>query len=154
MSDEQKDALAEARQKALEAKQAELDAANEKRTGKGTRLQAGYTRGRNTQLVVWEAFNRNKPETLPLTLSEFMDITKVQDEALIVGYLMDGYNDSMREIASDPIAEFVESTWSDEHAKQFRLVVRNYAAALNLSVEDAVGQIKPNFVAGLAKLNK
>jgi len=147
MSEEQKTA----REKELEEKQAELDKANASRTGKGTRARVGQTRGKNPQMVTWEAFDLSKPETLPATLTEFMDITKTQDEKLIVGYLLDGYNDAQYTAASDPIAEYVDATWSEDVQRQFRLVVRNYSVATGVSIEDAVNLIKPGIVASQTK---
>ena len=125
--------------------------ANATRTGKGTRVRVGQTRGRNPQVISWEAFDESQPDTLPKTLSEFMEITKVSDETAIVQYLIDGYNDAAYTAASDPVAEFVDASWSDDVQKQFRLVVRNYANATGVSIEDAVALIKPGIVKSQAK---
>jgi hypothetical protein len=151
MSADEKDKAAEAREANLTAKQLEVAAINEKRTGKGTRLRAGQTRGKNPQVVVWEAFDLTKPEFNPSTIAEFMDLTKVTEEKAIVDFLIDGYNDAMYSEASDPIAEYVESSWLPETQKQFRLAVRNYANMVGVSIEDAVNLIKPNLVKSLAK---
>ena len=123
--------------------QVSADEANKGRTGKGTRVRVGQTRGKNPQVINWEAFDDSLPDTLPATLSEFMEITKTQDEKLIVQYLVDGYNDAQYTAASDPIAEFVNPVWPDDVQKQFRLVVRNYSNATGVSLEDAVALIKP-----------
>ena len=125
--------------------------ANATRTGKGTRVRVGQTRGRNPQVISWEAFDESQPDTLPKTLSEFMEITKVSDETAIVQYLIDGYNDAAYTAASDPVAEFVDATWAEDVQKQFRLVVRNYANATGVSIEDAVALIKPGIVKSQAK---
>ena len=61
-------------------------------------------------------------------------------------YLIDGYNDAAYTAASDPVAEFVDATWAEDVQKQFRLVVRNYANATGVSIEDAVALIKPGIV--------
>lgn len=151
MSEDQKEAAATEREKNLEAKVAEVTAINDKRTGKGTRLRAGQTRGKNPQVVVWEAFDLGKTDTLPTSIAEFMELTKVGDEPTIVSFLLDGYNDSMYTAASDPIAEYVEASWPEETQKQFRLAVRNYANMVGVSIEDAVNLIKPNLVKSLAK---
>jgi len=124
---------------------------NEGRTGKGTRVFLGMTRGRNPQKIQYEAFDDSKPETLPITLSEFMDLKKVQDEATILSYTIDGFNSAAYTAASDPVAEFVDPSWSDEVQKQFRLVVRNYSNATGVSIEDAVALIKPGIVASQSK---
>jgi len=144
-----------AEKEALKARAAEM-AAEEKtlnagRTGKGTRVFLGMTRGRNPQKIQYEGFDDSQPETLPSSLSEFMDLTKTQDEKVIVGYLIDGFNSAAYTAASDPVAEFVEPTWSEEVQKQFRLVVRNYSQATGVSIEDAVALIKPGIVASQSK---
>jgi len=143
-----------AKEATLAAKQTEVDAVNEKRKvdgkyPKGTLLRMGQTRGKNPQIVTWEAFDESHPETMPVSLSEFMDLTKVQDEKLIVSFLVDGYNSSQYTAASDPIAEFVEASWPEEIQKNFRMAVRNYATATVSSIEDAVALIKPGIVKAL-----
>ena len=124
---------------------------NAGRTGKGTRAFLGLTRGRNPQEIQYEAFDDSLPDTLPKTLSEFMEITKVSDENIIVGFLVDGFNSAAYTAASDPVAEFVDASWDIEVQKQFRLVVRNYSNATGVSIEDAVALIKPGIVASQAK---
>lgn len=131
--------------------QKKADATNETRTGKGTRLRVGQTRGKNPQVINWEAFDESKPDTLPGTLSEFMELTKVSDEKAIVSYLVDGFNSQAYTAASDPIAEFVDPSWDEDVQRQFRLVVRNYANATGQSIEDAVNLIKPGIVASQKK---
>lgn len=137
MSQDEKDAVVDARAKAVEAKQAELDAQNAKRVEanpayKGTFLRVGQTRGKNPQMVVWEAFDLSKSASLPTTVDEFMKLTNTKDEATYISYLIDGYNDAQYTLASDPIAEHVDPAWSEDVQKQFRLVVRNYSAALQV----------------------
>ena len=124
---------------------------NDKRTGKGTRVRVGLTRGKNPQVIQFEQFDLGKKETLPTTLSDFMDLTKVTDEPTIMSYLLDGFNDAMYTASSDPIAEFVEASWDEDVKKQFRLVVRNYSNACNVSIEDAVALIKPGIVKSQSK---
>lgn len=131
--------------------QKKADETNKARTGKGTRVRVGQTRGKNPQVITWEAFDEAVPDSLPSTLSEFMEISKVSDEKQIVGYLIDGYNSQAYTAASDPIAEFVDPTWSEDVQRQFRLVVRNYANATQVSIEDAVALIKPGIVKSQAK---
>ncbi len=80
-----------------------------------------------------------------------MDISGVKDEKEIVSFLIDGFNSAAYTAASDPVAEYVDPTWSDDVQKQFRLVVRNYSNATGVSIEDAVALIKPGIVASQAK---
>lgn len=122
------------------------DEKNKARTGKGTRIRVGQTRGKNPKVIDWEAFDTDKPETLPTTLAEFMDLTKTKDEPVVVSYLIDGYNASQYASASDVLAEFVEPNWPDTLVKQFKQTVSNYAAATGTSLEDAVSLIKPGIV--------
>lgn len=141
----------EAQKEALKARAADMtareEALNTGRTGKGTRAFLGMTRGRNPQEIQYEAFDDSLPDTLPKTLSEFMEVAKVSDEPTIVSYLIDGYNSAAYTAASDPVAEFVDASWPSDVQKQFRLVVRNYANATGVSIEDAVALIKPGIVA-------
>jgi hypothetical protein len=146
-----KDAKAEA----LKARNADMEkrekVLNEGKTGKGLRSFLGMTRGRNPLEIQFENWDESLPDTLPLTLSEFMDLRKVTDEKDIVRRLILGDNEILYTEASDPVAEYVESTWSDDVKKQFRLVVRNYATATGVSIEDAVALIKPGIVASQSK---
>ena len=146
-----KDAKAEAlkaRNADMEKREKELNAG---KTGKGLRSFLGMTRGRNPLEIQFENWDESLPDTLPLTLSEFMDLRKVTDEKDIVRRLILGDNEILYTEASDPVAEYVESTWSDDVKKQFRLVVRNYATATGVSIEDAVALIKPGIVASQNK---
>ena len=140
---------------ALKARNADMDkrekVLNEGKTGKGLRSFLGMTRGRNPLEIQFENWDESLPDTLPLTLSEFMDLRKVTDEKDIVRRLILGDNEILYTEASDPVAEYVESTWSDDVKKQFRLVVRNYATATGVSIEDAVALIKPGIVASQNK---
>ena len=147
MSDDQKTA----QEAAIEAAEKKAAEANASRSGKGTRVAVGQTRGRNPQVISWERFDESLPDTLPKSLSEFMDLTKVNDEGVIVSFLLDGFNSNAYTLASDPVAEYVDATWSDDVQKQFRLVVRNYANATGVSIEDAVALIKPGIVASQKK---
>lgn len=137
---------------AVETAEKKAEEINAARTGKGTRVRVGQTRGRNPQVISFENFDESKPETLPTTLSEFMEITKIgDDEKLLVSYLIDGFNSAMYIAASDPVAEFVDPTWPDDVQRGFRLVVRNYATNANVSIEDAVALIKPGIEASQKK---
>lgn len=139
MSEEQ----ANAQEAAVKAAQAKADETNKTRTGKGTRVRVGQTRGRNPQVVTWEAFDESLTETLPTSLTEFMDVSKTQDEKLIVAYLIDGFNSAQYTAASDPIAEYVEASWPEDIQKNFRMAVRNYSTATGLGIDEAVTLIKP-----------
>jgi hypothetical protein len=138
-------------EKAIEAAELKAKETNDSRTGKGTRIAVGQTRGRNPQVISWERFDESKPDTLPKTLSEFMEISKTNDENVIVSYLLDGFNSAQYTLASDPVAEFVDASWPEDVQKQFRLVVRNYSNATGVSIEDAVALIKPGIVASQKK---
>lgn len=141
MSEDQKTA----KEVELEAKQNEADAANAARTGVGTRVRVGQTRGKNPMVISWEAFDESKPETLPTTIQQFMDVSGVNQEPALVSYLIGGLNDANYTAASDPLAEYVDLSWPQETQTQFRLVVRNYSRGTSVSLEEAVGLIKPGF---------
>lgn len=141
MSDEQKSA----KDIELETRQKKADEDNAKRSGVGTRVRVGQTRGKNPIVIDWEAFDESKPETLPTSIQQFMEVTGVKDEPTLVSYLVGGLNDANYTAASDPLAEYVNYAWPAEAQTQFRLVVRNYAKGANVSFEDAVSLIKPGF---------
>lgn len=128
----------------------EADVENASKTGIGTRVRVGQTRGKNPQVIKWYAFDDSKPETLPKNVEGFMeviklDITKPEDDKTVTDYLIRGYNDAQYEAASDPLAEYVEPYWPAEAQTQFRLVVRNYSRGANVSIEEAVKLIKGGF---------
>ena len=129
----------------LETKQKEADTTNAARTGVGTRMRVGQTRGKNPLVISWEAFDESKPETLPATIQQFMEVSKVADEPSLVAFLIGGLNDANYTAASDPLAEYVDLTWPQDAQTQFRLVVRNYSRGAQVSLEDAVTLIKPGF---------
>lgn len=128
-----------------EAAQAKADEANKSRSGLGTRVHVGRTRGKSSLVVSWEAFDDSKPDTLPTSIQSFMETTNVKDEPSLVSFLITGYNDSMYTAASDPLAEYVNPSWPADAQTQFRLVVRNYSRGTNVSLESAVELIKPGF---------
>jgi len=129
----------------LERKQKEADAENAKLSGVGLRHRVGQTRGKNPVVIGWKAFDESKPDTLPTSIQQFMEVTSVKDEPTLVSYLIGGLNDANYTAASDPLAEFVDPTWPDDAQTQFRLVVRNYSRGAQVSLEDAVALIKPGF---------
>ena len=147
MTDEAKTDLEVAREKL----QAAADETNKGRSGMGTRIKVGGTRGRNPQAISFENFDKEQPDTLPKTISDFMNLFPEIKEPEMVSYIVDGYNLAMYTESSDPIAEFVDLSWDKEVQKQFRLVVRNYSNATGVSIEDAVALIKPGIVASQSK---
>jgi hypothetical protein len=149
-----------AEKEALKARNKEMEvrekALNQSRSGKGTRVFLGMTRGRNPQEIQYENWDDSQPDTLPLTLSEFMELKKVANneditEKDIVRRLILGDNEIFYTEASDPIAEFVDSLWDDKFKANFRMVIRNYSQATKLSIEDTVALLKPAMVAALTK---
>lgn len=143
-----KEAAIKARNEDMEKREKELNASI---TGKGLRVFLGMTRGRNPLEIQYQNWDESQADTLPTTLSEFMDIRKVSDEKDIVKRLILGDNEILYKEASDPVSEFVDASWSEEVQKQFRLVVRNYSNATGVSIEDAVNLIKPGIVASQSK---
>jgi hypothetical protein len=133
-----------------EAKEAEATKVNAARTGIGTRMHVGRTRGKSSLVVSWEAFDESKPETLPTSVQNFIDTTKA-NETQLLQYLITGYNDAQYTAASDPLAEYVDYSWPEDAQTQFRLVVRNYSRGASVSLEDAVALIKPGFVKQFSK---
>jgi len=137
--------------------QDEVESANKARSGKGTRLKYGNTRGKGSIPIKWEAFDESLPDTLPVSIAEFMELTKVKEEKELLNYLIVGFNDDMYTQASDPIAEYVNDAWDKDTKAQFRLVVRNMAKALQgmKSLEEVVAMIKPSVeLAFVAKQEK
>lgn len=144
---EQKDSEKEATNKEYQAK---VDAANAGRTGIGTRAAFGYTRGKGSMPFVYERFDESLPDTLPKSMQEFITATKVADDAALTKLAIAGYNEKLYTDASDPIAEHVNPTWDEEVRNRFRLVVRNYMAGADASLDDAVALIKPGFENAIA----
>jgi hypothetical protein len=144
-------AALDARAKEIEAKEKELNAG---KTGKGLRTFIGLTRGRNPQMFEWNGFDDTLPETLPATTDEFLAITKVADDKVIVKLLIDGWNAMQFDLGSDPVGEFVDKSWPEDVQKSFKLMVKGYAANAGVSIEDAVNIMKPGIVAAQAKLAK
>lgn len=141
MSDDQKTEL----DSQQDAKQAEADKINATRTGVGTRMFVGRTRGKGSVVISYEQFDDTKPETLPKSVQEFVTVTKVADDAELTKLLITGYNDLLYTAASDPLAEHVEDYWPEDAKLQFRTVVRNYSRGAIVPIEEAVLLIKPGF---------
>lgn len=123
--------------------QAEAEETNKSRSGKGLRVKYGFTRGKGSIPIKWEAFDESQPDTLPVSFEEFMALTGVKAEKDLVDFLVTGFNDSQYTAASDPIAEYVNPAWDKETQNQFRLVVRNLSKAMDASIESVVGMVKP-----------
>jgi len=142
--------MADEQVKATEEKhvfQDEVEAANKARTGKGTRLKYGNTRGKGSIPIKWEAFDEGLADTLPVSIAEFMELTKVKEEKDLLSYLIVGFNDDMYTQASDPIAEFVNPAWDKDTTQlQFRTVVRTMTKAMQgtKTLEEVVAMIKPS----------
>lgn len=127
----------------LDTAKAKADEVNKSRTGKGTRVKVGQTRGRNPQVISYEVFDESQPETLPKDLAEFTSLAKVENESQLVSMLIDGFNAQSYSAASDPVSEYVNAAWPEDVQKNFKVAVRQLAAGANLSIEDAAGIIRP-----------
>lgn len=108
----------------------------------------GSTRGKNPRAIEYEAFDREKVETLPKDIATFMAVTKVTEESDLVNLLIDGYNDSQYSAASDEIGEFINDEWNKEYQAQFRLTIRNFSKMSGKSIEDTVSMLKTAIDAG------
>jgi hypothetical protein len=122
---------------------------NAKRSGIGTRMKVGRTRGKGSIVIKYEQFDDAQPETLPKSIESFLSTVNLdpeKNEADIVRLLVAGYNEESYTAASDPLSEHVESIWPQEVQTQFRTVARNYSRGANVPLEEAVALIKPGFV--------
>ena len=141
---------------AVKARNAEMEvrekALNAERSGKGLRVFLGMTRGRNPQEIQFEQWDESQPDTLPTSLSEFMDLRKnASEEKDIVKRLILGDNDVLYSEASDPVSEFVDASWDADVQTRFKVSIRNFSRDSGLSIEEAVAIIKPSVVAAQAK---
>jgi hypothetical protein len=135
----------------FERKSKEVEATNKTREGIGTRLKVGRTRGKGSQVITFEQFDESKPETLPITIEKFMEVTGIKteyekDKTCLVSLLIAGFNDDTYTAASDPLSEFVENVWPADAKLTFRTAVRNYSKGVSVSLEDAASLIRPGFV--------
>lgn len=130
---------------------AEADKANAERAkNKGLRVKTGFTRGKGSLPIKWEAFDESIPESMPSSLKEFNELTGTKSEAELLEYAIVGFNDAQYTAASDPIAEHVNPIWDKDTQGQFRLVVRNMSKVLGKSIDDVVAMIKPGVEAAFA----
>jgi hypothetical protein len=141
MSEEQKVENTSAKDAAIKA----AAAVNASRTGVGTRLFTGSTRGKNPIVIQYEKFDETQPDTLPKSVSQFMELVSTEDKVLL-DFLLRGYNEASYEAASDPLAEYVVDSWAPDVKLTFRTAVRNYAKGLGIEFEDAVNIIRPGFI--------
>lgn len=118
---------------------------------KGTRIRVGATRGKNPKAISYEAFDESLPDTLPESISEFTALVGVagvkvaNEKALVLDYLVPGFNLAQYQAESDPIAEYVDPTWSQDMQTRFRNVIRNFVGGTGMEIADAVAMIKPQF---------
>lgn len=134
-----KESVRDAAIKAAEAKAAEE---NGKRTGKGLRLKVGSTRGKNPQVITFEAFDLDSPDTLPSDFAEFQTLSGVADEKEIVELLIIGHNAKAYSLASDPIAEYYEPDWTPDMRSGFKASVKGLTATGVINLETAVQLVK------------
>ncbi len=128
----------------LKLENAKADQINKERgKAKGTRVKVGQTRGKNPNVITWEYFNREIPESLPTSYQEFCELTKTTEEKDIVNLLIEGHNSFQYAEASDEIGEFVEDYWDKDTATQFRTTIRQFSKAANMPIEKAVEMLKP-----------
>lgn len=129
----------------MEVKRAEMEKnaaeINASRSGKGLRVFVGATRGRSTTLISYEGFDTSKPDTLPETLEELATIANITDEKTLVAFAIEGYNDAAYRNASDPLADYINQNWPDETKAKFKVTVRSYAVAMEMSLDDAAVEI-------------
>lgn len=130
-----------ARAKEIEAEEVKLNAG---KTGKGLRFFIGLSKGKNPQKVQYEGFDESQPDTLPVNMDEFMTLTGVDSEPVIMSYVIDGYNSAQLATAADPSNEFVDASWPLDVQKQFKAAVKNAAAASGVSIEDMATILKPS----------
>lgn len=103
----------------------------------------GSTRGKNPRKIEYLAFDLEKPDTLPLSVTEFMEVTGVKEQPEIVALLVDGFNASQYSAASDEIGEYINDAWDKDTQAQFRLAVRNMMKLTGFEVEQVVNMLKP-----------
>lgn len=140
MSNEERSALEIER----EQMEAAASAENAKRSGKGTRVQVGATRGKATMNIKYEAFDTADAKSLPESVAEFVSLSGVDAESDLVAFLIEGFNSNQYRLASDPISEFTDNSWPDELKVAFKSSVRGLVKG-GLSLEQAVGMMKPGF---------
>jgi hypothetical protein len=104
----------------------------------------GKTRGRNPREIEYQGFDLEKPDTLPKSLEEFMNVSGVKEDKEILDYLIDGFNAAKYSEASDEIGEFINDAWDKDTQSQFRLAVRNFSKIAGKTIEESVDLLKPS----------
>lgn len=140
-------ATQEAKNRAIELLKAQFKASeeNQTRTGKGTRLAVGSTRGKGSMVISYEEFDLDQPDTVPSSFKEFSELTKIDKAEDLLSLALIGFNAQAYQTASDPIAEFVNGNWDADTKLQFRTVVRNMSKGANMPIEEVVKLVKPGF---------
>lgn len=133
----------------LKAAQAEVAEKNKALSGKGLRWRAGQTRGKNSSVITWKAFDLEAKDSLPATIPEFVELTGAKADE-ILEYIVDGYNSAAYGLASDELFEYVDDSWDKDTKNQFRLAVRNFVKLTGKSVEEIANMVK----AGMASATK
>lgn len=119
-------------------------------------LAEGSTRGKNPRKITYNKFDLEKPENLPVNLTEFLEATKESNgnkaftEKEMLDFVIDGFNLASYSAASDEIGEFIPDAWDKETAAQFRLAVRNTSKLAGFSIEDTVKMLLPAVEKGIA----
>ena len=152
----------EQEKEAREARKAEIDAkeleANKDRTGKGTRVMFGFTKGKGSQLIQYENWDESKADTLPVDLQECIGVLnqrgltadKDVESALVKRFIL-GDNELLYAEAADPVSEFVDPIWPDVVQKSFKMVIKSTAVNNGMTIEETVALIKPAYVAAEVK---
>lgn len=111
----------------------------------------GRTRGKNPRDIEYQAFDLESPDSLPKTMGEFSEVTKVTEEKDFLELLIAGFNDSQYSAASDEIGEYVQDYWDKDYQNQFRLTVRNFSKISGKTIEETVDMLKMAIDAGWDK---
>lgn len=120
---------------------------NAQRSGVGTRLMAALTRGKGSQVITYEGFDREDAASLPKSLKQFNEIAKF-DESKILNACIDAFNSDNYASASDPVNEYVDAAWTAENKAKFKAAVKAIASAqTDLDIAAVVAIVKPLFAA-------
>lgn len=111
----------------------------------------GRTRGKNPRDIEYQAFDLEQPDSLPKSMAEFSEVTKVTEEKDFLELLIAGFNDSQYSAASDEIGEYVQDYWDKDYQNQFRLTVRNFSKISGKTIEETVDMLKMAIDAGWDK---
>jgi hypothetical protein len=151
---EQEKAEREARKAEIDAKELE---ANKDRTGKGTRVMFGFTKGKSSQMISYENWDESQADTLPVDYAECIatlekrGVAQKDIESAMVKRFILGDNELLYAEAADPVSEFVDPIWPDAVQKSFKMVIKSTATNNGMSIEETVALIKPAYVAAEVK---